>query len=218
MSQSVYNVPAPITTPALYQLSIRAPGYSAEEIATYTFPLAPSSVRYEPSSASSYMDTQGTPAQQGISRVVDRYGLAPPIIMVEGTTGWDYHARDGGLLTGMQSIQLLIAFLAQYAALNDEQRASGNSSYYTLEFYDYFYSQFWVIEPIGVQPVRQTADRPLLTYYRFRWVAQQAVAMPVPAPADELLLLLFSAPPQVAAVVAAASVATLLSNYTPIGV
>lgn len=216
MSQTVRNTPASITTPALYQLSIRAPGYGAQEVATYTFPIPPASVRYDTSGASSYMDTQGTPNQQGISRVIDRYGLTPPIITIEGTTGWDYHASDGGVLSGQQSMQLLQAFLAQYATLNDGQRENGNSSYYTLEFYDYFSSQFWIIEPVGVQPVRQSADRPLLTYYRFRWVAQQAVSVPVYGPPDSLLAL-FSVPAQAVAVATATSISALLNNYSPVG-
>ena len=216
MSQTIRNTPASLQTPALYQVSIRAPGYSAQEVATYTFPIPPASVRYDFSGASSYIDTQGTPAQHGIARVIDRYGQTPPTIMIEGTTGWDYHASDGGVLTGMQSIQLFQAVFAQYATLNDTQRANGVASYYALEFYDYFYGQFWVVEPIGVQQIRQAADRPLLTYYRFRLVAQRAVSAP-PVALPDPLLTLFSTPSQVAAVATATAVNALLSNYLPVG-
>jgi len=141
--QSFRTTPVPNLQAALYQLSIRSPGFTLGELATYTFPISPGAIRYDRAGLSSFADTQGTPAQAGVARVIDIYGLAPPVIMIEGTTGWDYHATDGGILTGLQSMQLLQRFLARYAVLNETQRATGSSDYYQLEFYDYFSSQFW---------------------------------------------------------------------------
>src|ERR1700733_15132572 len=122
---------APPSSTAVYQISIRAPGAAFAELSTYTFPLTPSSLRKSRPAMSSFTDTQsqagsslisalipGYGSSQGVQRVMDRYGLAPPIITIEGTTGWDYHLSDGFVITGLQSIQLLLAFLNQYAALN----------------------------------------------------------------------------------------------------
>lgn len=155
----------------LYQLSLRAPVISSLELMTYTFPLSPTAIRKERSSLSSYVDTAGPFGSQGVTRVMDRYGLAPPIITIEGTTGWDLHSTDGYSMSGLQSIQQLSAMLALYADLNASNQLIGNSYPYTLEFYDYFQSAFWQIEPVGPQIIMQDAQRPLLTYYRFRWVA-----------------------------------------------
>jgi hypothetical protein len=107
------TISVPAIQPALYQLSIRNPGQQFTELATYTFPLTPSSLRSERSSMSSYFDTQGPASSQGVSRVVDTYGLAPPIFTIEGTTGWDRHLSDGYILTGLQSLQLLEQFLSR---------------------------------------------------------------------------------------------------------
>ena len=216
MSQSFRTITAPINTLALYQLSIRSPGYQRAEIATYTFPLTPSAVRYDRSGASSYTDTQGTPSTEGITRTIDRFGLTPPVIDIEGTTGWDYHASDGGVLTGLQSMQLLQSFLEQYATLNDQQRQTGNTQYYSLEFYDYFLSQFWVVEPVGKQILRLSADRPLLSYYKFRWAAERAVSAPTP-PAPDPLLALFQTPAQVVASALSTTLGVFLAAYTPVG-
>jgi hypothetical protein len=166
---------APADATCLYQIRLCAPVISSLELATYTFPLSPSALRVERSSLSSFSDTQAqgiqAPLSQGVTRVMDTYGLAPPIFTIEGTTGWDYHSADGYSLTGLESMQQLAAFLATYADLNQGLRVAGASSLFTLEFYDYFQQSFWVIEPIGPQVFSQDASRPLIVYYRFRWAA-----------------------------------------------
>ena len=214
--QSFRTTPAPNLQPALYQLAICAPGAQALNYSTYTFPISPSAIRYDRSGASSHSDVQGPPSTQGITRVMDRYGLTPPTILIEGTTGWDYHATDGSVLTGLQSMKLLEDFLTLYASLNAARVQSGNATLYTLEFYDYFRSQFWQVEPEGPQMVRLAADRPILSYYRFRWIAVRAVRAPVLGEIDALLTV-FGTPPQVAALNAATTIATLLTTYTPVG-
>lgn len=165
---------------------------------------------------SSYSETQGTPLQQGVARVVDVYGLTPPIFTIEGTTGWDRHASDGYILTGLQSVQLLAAFLARYAQLNQIQRAAGIAQLYALEFYDYFGDNFWQVEPVGPQILRQAADRPLLTYYRFRWVGVKPVGIPILGLADAIAQTL-GVSAAVAAVNAASSLGAMLTAYAPTG-
>jgi len=159
----------------LYQIRLCAPVVSSVEISTYTFPLSPTSLRIERSGMSSFADTQAqgilAPLTQGVSRQMDTYGLAPPIFTIEGTTGWDEHSTDGYSLSGLQSMQQLAQFLATYADLNQVQRVAGIPYLFSLEFYDYFTSNFWVIEPVGPQIFQQDATRPLLVYYRFRWAA-----------------------------------------------
>ncbi len=173
------TISVPHSQAARYQLSIRAPGQNAADIATYTFPITPGALRSEPSAMTSYSDVKGPASTQGVTRVVDRFGSALPVFTVEGTTGWDRHLADGYVLTGLQSMQLLQSFLARYETLNQQQLAAGIPTLYALEFYDYFMQQFWQIEPVGPQIFRQASDRPNLVYYRFRWVAVAQAGFPV---------------------------------------
>ena len=201
--------------PVLYQISIRQPGAYFAEFATYTFPLSPSQLRFDRFGASSFSDVQGPSNTDGVTRVVDRYGLTPPLISIEGTTGWDTHLVDGNFLPGLNSMQLLEAFLAKYAQLNQQQREQGSSQSYSLEFYDYFKSQFWAVEPVGPQSVRQVAERPQLCYYRFRWAAYRALSAPLLGTADALLQV-FGTPAVQQVVNTASTVGALLAAYSPI--
>ena len=203
--------------PAMYQLSIRSPGPTFSEIATYTFPITPSQLRMDFSSLSSFTDTQGPPISRGVTRVMDTYGLAPPVYTLEGTTGYDRHMSDGFVLSGIQSMLLLNQFLAQYATMNQVQRAVGNPQLFTLEFYDYYMNQYWVVEPIGPQVYRQGNDKPTLIYYRFRWAAVCPAGVPLLNAIDALANLLLT-PAQQAAINAAITLNTFLFAYSPGGV
>lgn len=216
MAQTFRTKPVGQYQPALYQLSIRSPGQAFAELATYTFPLTPSALRVERNALSSFSETQGPPTSQGVTRIVDTYGLSPPIFMIEGTTGWDRHAMDGYVLTGLQSIQLLAQFLQRYAELNQIQRQSGNSQLYALEFYDYFNLNFWQVEPVGPQGFRQTSDRTKLVYYRFRWVGIKPAGVPPVGEADALLTTI-ATPAATAAIAAAQTMSAMLVAYTPVG-
>jgi hypothetical protein len=164
---------------------------------------------------SSFSDTQGSPLTQGVSRVMDTYGLAPPIFTIEGTTGWDLHSGDGYSLTGLQSMQQLARFLATYADLNQVQRAAGIPYLYSLEFYDYFTSNFWKIEPVGPQIFQQDAARPQLVYYRFRWAA----TVPAGGVADVLDEIgnALDVGAQLASTSLGQSIGSTLGNYSPSG-
>jgi hypothetical protein len=209
----------PANQRVLYQIRLCAPIISSLELSTYTFPLSPTSLRMERSSMSSYADTQApglrAPLTQGVTRVMDIYGLAPPIITIEGTTGWDLHSADGYSLTGLQSMQQLAAFLAEYADLNQVNRIAGIPYPFKLEFYDYFTSNFWQIEPIGPQIFQQDSTRPLLVYYRFRWAA----TIPAGGIADVLDEIgdVLDVGSQLAASSLGQSIGSTLSNFTPTG-
>jgi hypothetical protein len=217
MSRIFRNIDAPITQLPLYQLSIRSPGNAYSDLQTYTFPMSPSSIRMEPNSLSSYTDTQGTALHNGVTRVVDTYGLSPPSYTIEGTTGWDLHSTDGYTGNGLQSIQMLQTFLNQYVQLNQNQRQAGDPNLYALEFSDFFSSQFWQIEPIGPQIIRQSNDRPMLSYYRFRWAAICPVRQP-PFSQFDVLLGLLSTPAQEAIINATIGINLVLGNYDPVGI
>jgi len=162
------------------------------------------------------MNVSGPASSAVVSRLSDVYGLTPPTYTIEGTTGWDYHDSDGGILTGMQSMQLLQQFLSQYAQLNQTQRRAGNPQFYTLEFYDFFSDQFWQVEPVGPQAFRQSEQRPTLTYYRFHWEAIQPAGIPAVGLADALAQLI-ATPAQTAIANAALTMEAVAFAYTPAG-
>ena len=179
LSQSFSTVKVPNTQLALYTLSIRSPGYSLLSFFTYTFPISPGSLRKAPTAMSALYDTSGPVLTNGVTRNIDSFGLAPPIYTLEGTTGWDRHATNGLIFTGLQSIQQLQYLISLYAQLNQQQKQANNPSLYTLEFYDYFNQEFWQVEPIGEMEIRQSERAPTLQYYRLRFAAVQQVSAPL---------------------------------------
>ena len=214
--QSYRTYAVPNFQPCVYALSIRNPGQLGTEYASYTFPLSPQSLRKEQTSLATVYDTAGTSAQNGVSRLIDQYGLTPVTYVLEGTTGWQRHLSDGYILTGLQSIQLLQKFLSRFASLNAQQVALGLSDFYTLEFYDYFSNDFWSVVPVGPQIIQMSRERPLLSFYRFRWAALRSVSAPIFGRIDALAQV-FGAPVTTAILNAATTVNGLLGMYSPTG-
>jgi len=150
--------------------------------------------------------------------VIDTYGQAPPIITIEGTTGWDRHSMDGYILTGLQSVQLLQQFVSRYATLNQIQMQQGTADLYSLEWYDFFSLQFWVIEPIGPQMIWQDTTRPMLTNYRFRFAASaQPGLLNVGLHAIDALASIIATPAQQAALMSVQTVGAMAAAYAPTG-
>lgn len=173
------TIQVPPWKPALYTLSIRAPGFNAAPYSVYTFPMSPAAVHKTYTAMSAMYDTAGTPAHLGVQREVDIFGNSPVVYELEGTTGWQRHSNDAYLWTGQQSIQNLQYLLNIYAQLNQEQMQSGIQSLYTLEFYDYFNNEFWQIEPIGRQGILQDSGQPLWQRYRFVFAGVKRVDAPI---------------------------------------
>ena len=177
-AQTYRNQQVPNMGQAIYRLSIRNPNKAKTALMTYTFPLSPSNIRRTKTSMATFYDTQGTPAQYGVARLVDQYGMAPLIFDIEGTTGWQKHLTDGFQYTGLQSIQVIESYLLEFARLNANKATSLSSDLYTLEFYDYFSSVFYEVVPVGPQQVWQDSQKPLLTNYKFHLVGIRPVNGP----------------------------------------
>lgn len=202
--------------PVLYQLSIRAPGAAFAEFATYTFPLSPADMRTTRMAMSTYTDVQGAPSRQGVTRVMDVFGMGPPIFTITGTTGWNRHLSDGYILTGIQSMQLLQDFIAKYITLNQQQRENGIADLYSLEFYDYFGLNFWVVEPVGPQFIQQSNNQPQLMYYTLQLVGVRPAGLPLLGAVDAIAQVL-GTPAQVAALNAASTIGAMVAAYSPTG-
>jgi hypothetical protein len=179
LTQNFSTVKVPNLRLALYTLSIRSPGFSLLSFFTYTFPISPSAINKSFAAMSSIYDTAGPASTKGVTRSIDSYGASPVNYTIEGTTGWDRHQTDGYIFTGLQSIQQIQYLLSLYAALNQQQKAANNPSLYTLEFYDYFNQEYWQVEPVGEQEIRQSERAPTLQYYRFRLAGIQQVSAPL---------------------------------------
>ncbi len=213
-SQSFKTQPLSNTRMALFALSIRSPKNSAQAYATYTFPISPAAVSKEYTSMTNIYDVQGSPTQSGVQRIVDIYGNSPVTFQIEGTTGWKFHQADGFQFSGVDSIAVLQDFLQTYAQLNQTQ-SNGNQPLYTLEFYDFFNSDFWQIEPIGRQEVRQSRDRPQILNYSFRFAGIVDLNNPPPDIADKFAQRISTPGEQVVGILGNV-VGDIISNYAAV--
>jgi hypothetical protein len=201
-------VPIPSATTALYTLAIRNPDGSAVTGGTYTFPLSPTNVSKKFTGMGNYYDVAGPVGNLGVQRQIDQYGNSPVTYVLEGTTGWQRHAIDGGQLTGLQSILAIQKLLNYFAQLNAGQQVNGAENLYTLEFHDYFTNDFWGVVPLGEQEISLDAARPLLFKYLFRLVGYQNLAnSPAATAPDEVLQTFQTLPAQAQANNAAAILA-----------
>lgn len=198
----------------VYMLSIRQPQPPYPAVQSFIFPLSPQRIRKVPVSMAAVYDTAGSPAQAGVSRDIDAFGMAPFVYDIEGTTGWDRHLTDGFAYTGMAAINRIIDMLYLYAELNQQQRLQNDPSSYILEFSDFFNGEFYQVEPVGPQEFRANERAPLLQYYRFRLVGVRPLDAPLGSSfvMDPIALLLAAqAPTAVGAAIQLT--ATLLSTY-----
>lgn len=208
--QAAYaTVPTVNTQPTTYSLSIRAPGIAGLPVLTYSFPLSPQNIRKDVTALGSVYDVAGPASTNGVTRIVDQYGLTAPTFIIEGTTGWQRHNMDYFQYTGLQSINALEQTIESYISANQVLAAQGATDLYTLEFWDDFRGEYYQVEPIGNQGIRQSAAQPLLVYYSFRLVAVQEISQPI----DDTERFLFS---QVAAIEMRAlmgAIGPVLSGY-----
>lgn len=188
--QYFYTKGATNTSVALYQLSIRKPNGSLSILPGYNFvfPLSPQLVRKTASPLTAIYDVQGTSKNLGVQRKVDEFGLAPPFFTIVGTTGWQFHSADGFLWTGQGACTRLQNLIDTYISLNQTIIQNQSGDPYTLEFYDFFRNEFWVVVPRGPIRIEQSADRPILSNYVLDLAAVKSVSYPYAAVAEDTVL------------------------------
>lgn len=179
LNQNFSTIKVPNTRLALYTLSIRYPGPALLSFMTYTFPISPSSLRKSYTAMAVPYESYGTPIEKGVRRNIDVWGNTPVNYVLEGTTGWDRHGTDGMLFTGLQSIQQIQYMCGLYASLNQVRMLENNPELYRMELYDYFNQEFWQVEPIGAQEIRQSSQAPTLQFYRMVFAGVQPVSAPL---------------------------------------
>ena len=184
--QTFQTKPLPNSRLALYSLVIRSATPPHPAILSYIFPLSPASVRRESTSMTNIYDVASATASGGVQRIADLYGQSPTTFSIEGTTGWQYHATDNFLHTGIESALALQAALTSFGTLNAQQQAAGNNSPYIMEFYDYFEQDYWQVVPVGKQVFSITQARPLLIDYSIQLAGIQSLNSAPPVPQDAL--------------------------------
>lgn len=213
LEQSFSTIPLSNFNTALYELAIRAPGQAQALVSSYIFPISPSAIQKEVVAMTNIFDVRGSAVQNGVQRIADTYGNAPPIFVIRGTTGWQFHSTDGFAFTGLDSVIAVENLLQQFAQLNQVQ-AQANQPLYTLEFYDYFKGEFWQVVPMGPQGISQSNRRPLLFDYVFRFAAIRPLDSVLATVINDPLADDFSTPAAEAQSSLSVSIAASLSGYT----
>lgn len=210
-SFEIQNVPNLL--PAIYGLGIQL---GALPYIVFNFPISPANIRKEYPGVTTTYQVAGTPAQNGVQKNADVYGIGPPNFIIEGTTGWNRVAATGYLLTGLEAAQTLETLIQDYGQLNATATAAG-TQLYTLEFYDYFANSFWEVVPEGPQGFYQDNQHPLLTNYRFRFTGIKNIAGSAAVDLGEAdaMAQVFATPAVSAALNAATTTIGLANLYAP---
>ena len=130
----------------------------------YTFPISPSNYTKEVASLSTAYNTPSANFYGGIARIIDQYGITPPVWKFKGTTGFQYHAADNFNYTGNQSLKLLFNYITQYSK-DQAVNTSKNSPLDIMEINDYFDDEHWYVVPVGPQATTRSASAPLWGFY-----------------------------------------------------
>jgi hypothetical protein len=204
--QNYFQVPFPNQRLALYRLTLLAssqavnsvggtasfsstPGLSGFINGDYTdqfvFPLSPASLTRQYINLSVYYDVRGTQAQNGVNRIVDQYGMGPPIIAISGTTGYQYHSMDGFQWTGRDSINRLNNIISEYAFRVTEASEFGFPMP-LLVFEDSYIGDAYIVIPFQQQSFNMDNSRPIVSNYALQLLAIQTLSAPLPSIPDPI--------------------------------
>lgn len=217
LEQSFSTIPvgAGLNGVAVYALSIRAPGMASLPVpgGFIIFPLSPQQIHKEPTQLTTIYDLQGPASNYGVNRQADLWGQAPPTYVIRGTTGWKRKSTDGFINSGKSAIVAIQKLMSLYAQLNQQLLAQQATDFYTMEFYDYWMNDFWQVEPFGAQPIDQSADKPIISYYTLHLACIKAVAAPIPPLLVDAVVSALSAGAEIAVSTLTSTMATTTSRY-----
>ena len=165
---------------------------------SWTFPISPQMYTRSVVNMSNYYDVAGNDVNGGVKRIVDQYGVSPPIWTFKGTTGYQYHLTDGVQMSGMQSILALFEIIRQYG-VDQAQHAKNGTKLDVMELSDYYQQEFWYVTPIGPQNMIRNSRAPILGHYELTFVGISNVGESGSfAPLSDPVLGLFSTNPSFA--------------------
>lgn len=208
-------VPIPSAVTPLYRLSIRNPQPPNSEVSGYTFPLSPTNIQKTSTGMGNFYDVAAAIGSRstGVQREVDLYGSTPVTYTLEGITGWQRHAIDGGTLTGLESILAVQELIDLYWQLNAAQQGTSAQNIYTMQFHDYFTGDAWAVVPFSPQSIVQDVSRPLVFKYMFRLVGYQDLSAAPVATTTDKVAQAFSTPAPQAQSTLSMGVSGVISNY-----
>lgn len=168
-SQYFFTVPFANNQLTLFELVILDPNTFQPIGEPYIFPLSPASINIQYTSMNNYFDVRGTAAQFGVQRIVDQYGIAPPVLTVNGTTGFQFHSLDGYKWSGRNSIQRLLQIINNFTQLV-QQAITASQALPQLIWSDTYNQQIYSIVPYGPQGFSMDNSRPLYNNYALQFV------------------------------------------------
>jgi hypothetical protein len=141
----------------------------------FIFPLTPNNVSKQSINLTNYYDVASTnPDQFGVQRIIDNFGLTPPIITISGTTGFQFHSLDNYQWSGKSSFAQLVKYIQQYNSLVVNNVSSGQSAgpLPRMIFTDGFTNESFDVVPFGNQGYAMDAGRPIYQTYNLQFIAR----------------------------------------------
>ncbi len=198
--QYFFTVPFANNQPVLYKLEIitspnNGPFIAGASLPPFIFPLTPVNVTKQSISLTNYYDVAGPPggAFFGVQRIIDQYGLTPPIITISGTTGFQFHSLDQFQWSGKASFALLVQYIQTYISLLTQATQSNQQGFIPrLQFTDGFTGEVFLVVPLSQQVYSMDVSRPIIQTYNLQFLAQQtAIANPIGLAQQDLLAQVF---------------------------
>jgi hypothetical protein len=175
--QYFFTVPFANNQPVMYMLELNPVGTTTSTTTgstdTFIFPLTPSNVTKQVINLTNYYDVQGNNTNYGVQRIIDQYGLTPPIITISGTTGFQFHSLDQYQWSGRSSFARLVSIIQAYAsqvatAISSEQP----SAMPILQFTDSYTAETYNVVPLNQQAYSMDVSRPIIQTYNLVFLAQ----------------------------------------------
>jgi len=173
--QYFFTVPFANNQPVLYKLSLFTLGdpNAVGPTEEFIFPLTPAKVTKTVMNLTNYYDVQGNNTNYGVQRIIDVYGLTPPIITISGTTGFQFHSLDGYQWSGRSSFARLVALIQAYAtAVAQANSSSQTTTLPLLQFTDSYTSEVYNVVPLNQQSYNMDVSRPIYQMYDLQFLAQ----------------------------------------------
>lgn len=172
--QYFFTVPFANNQAVLYKLEIVSDPPITPS--SFIFPLTPNNVTKQVINLTNYYDVRGNANNYGVQRIIDQFGLTPPIITISGTTGFQFHSLDNYQWSGKSSFALLVHFIQTYAYLvASVTNSSQPSTMPAMLFTDGFTGETFNVVPIGQQSYAMDSARPIIQTYNIQFLAQSTI-------------------------------------------
>jgi hypothetical protein len=193
--QYFFSIPFANNQSVLYKMSIVVNGIPGTIVPDFIFPLTPNNIQKQSISLTNYYDVSG-PANSiniGVQRIIDIYGLTPPIITISGTTGFQFHSLDQFQWSGKASFALLVQFIQTYIyAATAAATSSQATNVPQLQFTDGYTGEVFTLVPLNQQLYTQDSSRPIYQTYNLQFLATASVTqVPVGLEEQDLLVQAF---------------------------